>query len=214
MSASDEAPPARGRVRAGIKVAVVVGLALGLVAAVSSADLAPDLSHLDVVVFSGAPEGNYHAVVEAMAREAASRGGRIENVSTAGSLDNVRRLEGEPQDPRGRFALVQAGSDWKPDTGLRLIARLPASDTVFFLGRDADRLTRLAQLAGLRVGIGPEGSGTARVARHLFERPELAPLGVETSHHTLEAQLDLLERGELDPDEAAKRLQSLQRKGT
>src|SRR5690606_40794662 len=101
VSPEQQEPPARGRVRAGIKVGVVVGLALGLVVAVSSADLAPDLSHLDVVVFSGAPEGNYHAVVEAMAREAATRGGRIENVSTAGSLDNVQRLEARAQDPRG-----------------------------------------------------------------------------------------------------------------
>ncbi len=182
----------------GFRVALGGALLAALVAGAAAVDLEPDLSHLDVSVLSGSRAGHYHAVVEAMAREAAKRGGRIENVSTAGSIDNVQRLEAGAAAERVQFALAQAGSAWNEATPLELVARLPTADTVLFLGRDADRFTRFADLAGKRVGIGPAGSGTARVAQQLLALPGLAELGVQASHHALDAQLDLLERGELD----------------
>lgn len=51
---------------------------------------------------------------------------------------------------------------------------------------------------GFRIGIGPEGSGTARLARQLLESRDLASLGLRLTHHLLDEQLSLLQRGALD----------------
>jgi hypothetical protein len=92
--------------------------------------------------------------------------------------------------------MVQDGLDWP--AGLELVARLPQSESVFFLGRDADRIRALTDLRGFRVGIGPEGSGTAHLARKLLEARDLASLDLKLTHHPLDQQLSLLQSGELD----------------
>jgi hypothetical protein len=91
---------------------------------------------------------------------------------------------------------VQDGLDWSP--GLELIARLPRSESVMFLGRDADRIRALTDLQGFRIGIGPQGSGTAHLARQLLESRDLASLDLRLTHHLLEEQLSLLQSGALD----------------
>ena len=49
-----------------------------------------------------------------------------------------------------------------------LIGRLPAPESFVVLGRDADRIRTVADLRGKRIGIGPVGSGTERVARQVL----------------------------------------------
>lgn len=101
-----------------------------------------------MTVLSGSAEGHYHAVVEQLVAGAAEQKGRVANVVTAGSVDNVARLEADAETDVPQFALVQAGLQWRAGTPLQVIARLPAAETVLFLGRDADRFTRFEQLRG------------------------------------------------------------------
>jgi hypothetical protein len=77
-----------------------------------------------------------------------------------------------------------------------LIGRLPTSESLIVLGRDADRIHALADLRGMRVGVGPVGSGTEHVARQVIA--QVAELGLKTSTQPIADQLALLERGELD----------------
>ena len=145
-----------------------------------------------VRVASGAPEGHYATIAEGLRARAAARRGRVEVLSTQGSLDNVSRLAASPCDTD--FALVQAGSPLTAPNGapaqLTVVARLPKAESVFFLGKDADSLRGFASLRGLRVGIGPEGSGSAHLARALFSLPDLAGLGVKLETIDLAAALD------------------------
>ena len=64
------------------------------------------------------------------------------------------------------------------------------------LGRDADRIQSVADLRGMRIGIGPVGSGTEVVARQVLA--QLSGLDLKVSTQSVEAQLTMLERGELD----------------
>ena len=64
------------------------------------------------------------------------------------------------------------------------------------LGRDADRIRSVADLRGMRVGIGPVGSGSEHVARQVMA--QLAELDIKVSTQPLHEQLAMLERGELD----------------
>jgi TRAP-type uncharacterized transport system substrate-binding protein len=178
------------------KVAVatlVIGL-IGLL--VSRIDVKHDLHRMRVRVLSGEPEGNYHAVVDRLGAIAAERSGTVENETSAGSLQNVRRLAAAARTCDAQFGLAQDGTPWSP--GLSLIGRLAKPEAVLFLGRSGDTVQELADLRGLRIGVGPAGSGADRLARQMFALPDLAALNVTLSNHDVAAELELAGRGEID----------------
>jgi len=143
----------------------------------------------------GARDGNYHAVVDDLAARAEKGGGHLRNVESAGSGDNVTRLASGCD---VEFALVQDGADFGASSKLRLVGRLTKAESLFWIGRDADKITEFSQLAGLKIGIGAEASGTAKVMHDVFALPELAALKPGLSTHTNAEQLEMAKRGELD----------------
>jgi len=179
-----------------VKVAVaalVIGV-IGLV--VSRIDVKHDLHRMRVRVLSGEPEGNYHGVVDRLGAMASDRRGVVENVASAGSLENVQRLSAATRSCDVQFGLAQEGTPWT--AGLVLIGRLAKPEAVLFLGRSGDAVQDFADLKGLRVGAGPAGSGTDRLAREMFALPDLAGLGVVLSNHDVTEELEQAARGELD----------------
>ena len=91
---------------------------------------------------------------------------------------------------------MQDGVDWPSGHTLELIGRLPRPEALMVLGRDADRIKSPQDLRGLRLGIGPLGSGTENLARRVLV--PLAELELRVSTQSIDQQLDMLERGELD----------------
>lgn len=156
----------------------------------------PDLSHVRATFLSGAETGNYHAVVHKVAEEARRRHGRIENISTAGSIDNMARLVAGKASCNVQFALVQDGLPWPADEPFELIGRLPRPESFVFVSRNADAIKRVQDLRGKRIGIGPTGSGTAHVARQMLA--QLPGLDIKASTHPIAEQLAMVESGELD----------------
>ncbi len=156
----------------------------------------PDLSHVKVAVLSGSERGNYYAVVQKMAGEAKRHRGRIDNVPTAGSVENIARLAAGRASCSVHFALVQDGLPWPADDSFELIGRLPRSESLVLVGRNADDIRKVQDLRGKRIGIGPTGSGTEYVARLVLT--QLAGLDIKPSTHPLVEQLDKLASGELD----------------
>lgn len=175
-------------------VLLVLGL---LTVSFAMMDLEPDLSHVDVKVLSGSTSGNYHAVMERASEEAAKQSGSVENVSTRGSLDNVERLVASRSSCDVAFGMAQDGLPW-PDEGLEVVARMPVSETVLFLGRDAASVHVVADLEGMTIGIGPEGSGTASLAAQLFASRGFGNLEVTLVHHPIAEQMRLVQSGALD----------------
>ena len=57
---------------------------------------------------------------------------------------------------------------------------------------------RLADLQGSKIGIGPERSGTAFLAKRLLSTSDLVSLEIVLSHHPLQQQIKLVAGGELD----------------
>ncbi|HEY8038177.1 MAG TPA: hypothetical protein VIF15_00210, partial [Polyangiaceae bacterium] len=201
MASPLERPLAARRLRAsfrrlGLKLAGLALLVVLLVVGVSRIDVAHDLHAMRVRVLSGESDGNYHALVARFARAAAAQHGIIENQPTAGSAENVLRLGGAARSCEVQFALAQAGSDWGP--GLQLLGRLAKPEAILFLGRNADGMTELGDLEGMRIGIGPAGSGTDRLMRQIFALPELAALHAVLSNHPGQEELQLAELGDLD----------------
>jgi hypothetical protein len=184
------------------KLALVLGVLFFVGFAVSRLDLARSYGSLKHTGFaSGSAAGNYHRIVSDLAKIAAQGNGSLRNVETAGSNENVAKLVASAAGSCDiAFALAQDGSDWG-DTGMNrieLLGRLPRSESVFFLGRDADAMTELSQLAGKKIGVGPEGSGAERLAKQLLDLTELRPLGVQLVQGPLAGQLEAAKKGELD----------------
>ncbi len=184
----------RGWLRGGL-----IAIAVALIAAIAlSIDFEPNLGHLDVGVVSGSPSGHYHAQVEAFRARAERDGGRVRNVATAGSGENLRRLADPGEDCAVDFGLVQDGGHFDEDTGVEVVARLPRGETLFFFGREADAIADFRDLGGMTIGAGPEGSGTAQLVEDLFALPGFDSLDVTIRHAPVAEQLDAAARGELD----------------
>ena len=156
----------------------------------------PDLAHVKSRFCPGTERGNYYAVVQKMAVEAKRHRGRIDNIATAGSVENIARLAAGKASCSVQFALVQDGMSWPPDDAFELIGRLPRSESFVLVGRNADAIRTVQDLRGKRIGIGPAGSGTDYVARSVLT--QLDGLDIKMSAHPLVEQLALVESGELD----------------
>ena len=77
---------------AGTKTALLFG-ALALIGLlVALYDPRPSLRHVRVTFLSGSATGNYFATVDKLAAEISRRKGRLANVVSAGSVENVERL--------------------------------------------------------------------------------------------------------------------------
>ena len=184
----------RGWVRAAL---ILVGVG-GVAALALSIDFEPNLRHVDIGVLSGVREGHYHAQVERFARRASRTGGRVRNISTAGSIENLRRLANPGPGCEVDFGLVQDGEAFESVANVEAVARLPHGETLFFLGRDADAIDDFRDLRGLRIGVGPEESGTAELIRTLFALPGFDSLEIEKVHGPVAEQIEDAANGELD----------------
>lgn len=104
----------------------------------------------------------------------------VKALESAGSIENLRRLNDPEQTVD--FAFVQGGSaEDHPPGLLSLGAAYYEPVWVFYRGRPG--LERLDQLKGLRIGVGPEGSGTRHLALQMLaahgmadDRRRLLPL--------------------------------------
>lgn len=205
------------RMSAGTRTVLLFGAIALLIVVVALIDPRPSLRHVQVGMLSGAPTGNYFATVNRIADEAMRRKGRVANLASAGSVENVRRLVEGKAHCDVHFALVQDGVDVPVDHGLEVIGRLPRPESLVLLGRNADRIATPADLRGLRLGIGPDGSGTQQLMQRVLV--PLEGLGLVVSSHTIDNQLDLLQRGELDlgamviDDEASLLADAVKRRG-
>ncbi len=200
------------------RFAALVGGSILLVAALSLINLSPDLSHIDLRLASGPMQGNYFAVGDKLRSAASSDSGTITNVETRGSVDNLSRLVDAQDSCDLQFALVQDGVPAPKNSKLELIARLPRSESVFILGRNATVLNNFESMRGMRVGIGPKGGGTDHLIRHIFETEDFVSLGLRFTNHPVEEQMAMARSGALDLaifvlDEDAKLIRDAMRAG-
>ena len=157
----------------------------------------PNMSFLNVAILSGSTVGNYYSIIANLDFEAAKEDGKVVNISSKGSVENIKRLVVAQNNCSIHFALVQDGTDWHREKGLQLIGRVGSPESVLFLGRDADNITKFSDLAGKRIGIGPEGSGTALLARQILGSPSFDYLNLQLINVSIQEQMAQLVKKEL-----------------
>jgi len=188
-----ELPP---RLSSGQKTLLLFAAVLLLAALLAWLDPRPTLRHVDLTMLSGSSTGNYHATVDKLGAEVARQRGRVRNLPSAGSVENLQRLVAARASCDVQFALVQDGTLPAQASGLELLGRLPQPESLIILGRDLERVRAPLDLAGMRIGIGPLGSGSEQLMRRLLA--QLGELQLVVSTPTIDRQLDMLVRGELD----------------
>ena len=120
-----------------------------------------------LVMSTGAPGGAYEAFAARYKPILAAQGIELRERPSAGAVENLRRL----LDPKEEVdvGLVQGGLGFGTDAdGLVSLGSFYHEPLwVFYRGKET--LDQLVQLKGRRIAIGPEGSGTRRLALELLE---------------------------------------------
>ena len=118
-------------------------------------------------IAAGGPGGAYYAFAERYREVLARSKLNLEVVETAGSVENLQLLT----DGGGavEVALLQGGVLSEDPGGLVALASVFVEPLWVFY-RGPARLHRLSDLAGRRLAIGAEGSGTRPLALHLLEQ--------------------------------------------
>jgi len=189
-------PDTSGALSPGVKVALFFAALIALTVLIAWLDPRPSLRHVRVSILSGSPTGNYFATVDKIAAEVARRKGRVLNLSSAGSVQNLQKLIDAAGTCELQFALVQDGIPHPQGHELELLGRLPRPESLVLLGRNVDAVRLPEHLNGLRIGIGPVGSGTEQLMRQLLA--PLSSLSLVVSTRPVDEQLDQVERGEID----------------
>jgi TRAP transporter TAXI family solute receptor len=171
----------------------IVIMLIGFVITFQFVDPAPPRK---IVMGTGSPQGAYHAFGKAYRETLAREGITLVLKNSSGSVDNLRMLEA-PSDGVD-VAFVQSG-----------LATLTKTDTLVSLGslffeplwifykKDLS-LIRLPDMKGLRVAVGPEGSGTKALMMQLLGLNDVTAKNTQILFHDFQKAAAMLLAGEID----------------
>jgi TRAP transporter TAXI family solute receptor len=150
---------------------IVLITAIGLVVAYQFVEPEPPRS---MTISTGSEAGAYFAYAQRYAPLLAAKGITLEILTSAGSLENLARLDKDEAD----IAFVQGGilppTDDPESSHLRSLGSV-SYEPVWVFYRGPRRITRLHQLAGQRIAVGEEGSGIRGLALQLLAANEIPP---------------------------------------
>ncbi len=129
-----------------------------------------------LVIASGAEGGAYFRFANRYADELRRHGLEVEVRETAGSVENLALLRDESSDVA--VAVVQSGLVDGEDRAGRLAALGSLyREPLWVFHRREIEVGRLADLKGLRIGVGADGSGTQAVTLRMLAANRLAEAG-------------------------------------
>jgi len=130
-----------------------------------------------ITITTGSEAGAYYAYARRYAAVLAARGITLEVMTSAGSHQNLERLEKGEADVAfvqgGIVARTSSEDDDEPGP-LRSLGSV-AYEPVWVFYRGEQRVDKLYQLAGRRVAVGEDGSGIRGLALQLLEANDIKP---------------------------------------
>lgn len=140
------------------------------------------------------PDSAYTRAAAAYAQRLEATGFRVRRIPTRGSVENLELLRTRQVD----VAIVQGGiADPARNPGLESLGAV-FPEPVWAFVTSGHGITRLADLRGRRVAIGPEGSGTRELALALLAANGIGPGDVEALPLGGMAAAEALLAGEAD----------------
>ncbi|MCW5648884.1 MAG: hypothetical protein KIS62_03990 [Ramlibacter sp.] len=154
----------------------------------------------EISLSAGRADGVYHAYARRYAELFAQQGITLKVLESEGSLQNLQRLRGTAQ-PQADLAFMQGGVGYPPaehDGGARLLTLARVDIEPLWIFSRLAYVDSLQQLQGLRVSLGPAGSGTRQLGLALLDQVRLQPRDVNDSELAGAAAVDALRQGTLD----------------
>ncbi len=152
-----------------------------------------------ITISTGSETGAYYAYAQRYAALLAAKGITLDIQTSAGSHQNLERLEKGQAD----VAFVQGGiapavlADEDEAGPLRSLGSV-SYEPVWVFYRSAQRVDKLHQLAGQRVAVGEDGSGIRGLALQLLEANEIAASSPDLLPIAGLTAAEALQRGEID----------------
>ena len=146
-------------------------------------------------IAAGSQGSYFHEVASAYKTALAKEGISLEIVQTMGALDNLQLVNAGKVD----LALTHDGLvHAKDDSQLRSLGSISYEPIWVFRRKGTPALTDLSQLKGLRVNIGPEGSGVRFLALQLLNLSGVTPENTPFFDVSTMTSIELLKTGQLD----------------
>jgi TRAP transporter TAXI family solute receptor len=126
-----------------------------------------------VTLGTGQENGAYEELGKKYAASLATQGIKVTLVRSLGSQENLQRLNQGAVD----IAFVQSGSTSEAEAqraGLVSLGSLFTEPVWLFL-REGVKVTKLADLKGLKINLGPEGTGVPKLFRQVLELNGVTP---------------------------------------
>ena len=149
-----------------------------------------------VVIATGAIDGAYYHFARRYAEIFARYGITLEVRATSGSVENLKLLADE--DTGVDIGFVQGGIPAEGETTDLQSMGAMYYEPVWVFYRGGETIERLSQLKGKRLAIGPEGSGTRKLAIALLQANGVATPDMKGGNLTGEAAARALREGQLD----------------
>lgn len=175
--------------------AVGVVLALAVTALTGCAD---DFGHVRLAIAAGNEGGVYHKLSTALADAWTGDPGvpRPEVAQTSGSVDNLRLLRAD--EAQVGFSAADAAELEQGDAGHRVFALARMHDDYLQLLVRADLpVTKVSELAGLRVSLGAPDSGVRVIAQRLLRSAKMVG-SLQVQYLSLSQSVDAIRAGTLD----------------
>jgi len=135
-----------------------------------------------ITISAGAPGGAYYEYAERYRDILAESGIQLEVLESAGSIDNLIRLDNDEAD----IGLVQGGiAGSRPESNVKSLASL-YFEPLWVFERSGLELGYISELEGRTVAIGPDGSGSQALALQILKasgvdegNTQLAPMEIQ-----------------------------------
>lgn len=118
-----------------------------------------------LTIATASKDGNYYSFAKEYRELLAKQGIDLQILETTGSVENLQLLD----DDKAQIAFIQGGiaeqTDFPEFQGLASLYLEP----LFIFTRHDLHISTLMDLSGLKIGIGPEGSGTRKIALQIAE---------------------------------------------
>ncbi|MEZ5317535.1 MAG: TAXI family TRAP transporter solute-binding subunit [Vicinamibacterales bacterium] len=142
------------------------------------------------------------ALAEVLGAATADRGWQVNAENTSGSQENIRRLDqGELQFALSNAAItyfaVRGTEGWDKAYPMRSVMTL-APNVALFLTKSGSGITRIVDLKGKRVVIGPAGAGFEYFVRPILQAHGVGYDELTALNATQQAAVDLLTDGSAD----------------
>ena len=154
----------------------------------------------EITLSAGRTDGVYHAYAQRYAELFAQQGVTLHVLPSDGSVQNLQRLYGEST-PLADVAFIQGGIGYPPverESSSRLLTLSKVDIEPLWIFSRLAYVDSIQQLQGLRVSLGPAGSGTRQLGLALLEQVRLLPRDIIDSELAGIAAVDALKQGTLD----------------